>query len=224
MQSPVRKKRKVTSKLLERQPPPQLDFAPTSNTPKGKGSASQPINVSSTESTPATLRSTRKYTPLIFPDSPPALPKPANRGKAQHPGIQAIPRNTKRTTSPSVEYPELPIPKHQSGVRSPGQFPERVRSLGHIDPRYVTVESSSDEGAATEDGTTVPTIPRPGPSSSLIVEVHSNAPATYSASSPITIISDSEEEDFAWPSQFPRLDAAAIIELNALFGIPNQHR
>jgi hypothetical protein len=107
-----------------------------------------------------TPNSTREYTPLFFPESPPALPKPAKGGKHQHPRVQAIPRNTNHASSPSGEYPELPIPTNHSGVRSPGQYPERdsppSRSLGHIDPRCVYVESSSDEDAAADVGGNTP--------------------------------------------------------------------
>jgi hypothetical protein len=224
----------------------------TTRTPKAQGSASQPINISSTESTPAS-QSTREYTPLYFPESPTMLSKTANNRKRPHAGLQAIARNTNNgasSTSPSAQFPEPRIP----GVRPLGQYPEQAqasltppppdpsRSLGHIDPRYVSVESSSDEGAATDLGRIDPryvsvesssdegaatdandnsaiAVTRPGRNSSLIMEVHSDAPTTYQASSPVIIISDSEEEpEILWPH--PRLDADAIYQLNRLFGVP----
>lgn len=176
-----------------------------------------------------TPNSTREYTPLFFPESPPALPKPAKGGKHQHPGVQAIPRNTNHASSPSGEYPELPIPTNHSGIRSPGQYPERdsppSRSLGHIDPRCVYVESSSDEDAAADaGGNTAPTITRSVTSSSHIVELHGDAPAAYHASSPITIISDSEEEEIAWPPSIIRHTDDEVYEFAMLFGLPNQRQ
>jgi hypothetical protein len=238
MQSPVRKKRKLI-RLSERRPPPQPSFAPAFNTPKAKGSASHPISVSSTDSTPAS-RSTREYTPLLFPESPPVLSKIATRQKRPHAGIQAIPHSANNA---SGQYPEPPIP----GVSPPAQYPEQEsltlpppdpsRSLGHIDPRYVYVESSSDEDAVAdsnangarprhinsryvfidsssdEDAATnsnVNSAPS-GPSTSRIATVHSD----------VIIISDSEEEpepapEALWPN--PRTDAHAFYEMNMLFG------
>ena len=239
-QSPVRKKRKVNLKLLEREPPSQPPFSPAFSTPKAKGSASQPINVSSTDSTPAS-HSTRAYTPLFFPESPQISSKPANGRKRPHAGFQdihhqthnsanrsrdypesagvlAIPRNTPNVASPSGQYPEPRIPGEESLTPSP---PYPQRSLGHIDPRYVSVESSSDEGAATDSNDNSAAATPPGPSSSLRVEVHSDVPATFRAGSPIIIISDSEDEDEEpereklWPHPS---DTDTINKLNELFG------
>jgi hypothetical protein len=66
---------------------------------------------------------------------------------------------------------------------------------------------------------------RPGPSSSLAVEVHSDAPTTHHTGSPIIIISDSEEQEdedepkreLLWPHP---ADLDTINKLNALFGVP----
>lgn len=66
---------------------------------------------------------------------------------------------------------------------------------------------------------------RPGPSSSLVVEVHSDAPTTHDPGSPIIIISDSDEEgdenepkrELLWPHP---ADLDTIYKLNALFGVP----
>ena len=157
--------------------------------------------------------------------------KPADSRKRPHTGLQAIPHNTNKGASrisASGQYPEPRIP----GVSPLGQYPEEAqasltpppqdpsRSLGHVDPHYVFVESSSDEGATTDSNdNSAPAVTRPNLNSSLIMEVHSDAPTTYQASSPVIIISDSEEEpEMLWPH--PRLDADAIYELNMLFGIP----
>lgn len=233
-QSPVRKKRKVNLKRLEHEPLAQPPFSSAFSTPKGKGSASQPINVSSTESTPAS-HSTRAYTPLLFPESPPILSKPAKSRKRPHAefqthnsasrpgeypefaGVLANPRNTPNVASPSWQYPEPQIPGEESLTPSP---PYPTRSLGHIDPRYVYVESSSDEGAATDSNDNSVAA---GPSSSLIVEVHSDDPTTHHMGSPVIIISDSEEEEeeaereLTWPHP---TDHDSIYKLNALFGVP----
>jgi len=283
-QSPVWKKSKVNLKLLEHEPLAQWPFSSAFSTPKAKGSASQPINVSSTESTPAShlklleheplaqppfssafstpkakgsasqlinvsstkstpaSHSTCAYTLLYFPESPRILSKPANSRKHPHAGFQDIlhqthnssshpggypesagilanPRNTPNVTSPSRQYPELWIPGEKSLTFSP---PYPTHSLGHIDPHYVYVDSSSDEGAVTDSNDNSATAARPGPSSSLIVEVHSDAP-THHTGSPVIIISDSEEEEeeaehkLLWPHP---MDHDSIDKLNALFGAP----
>jgi hypothetical protein len=220
-------------------PPPQPSFVPTFNTPKAKGSASHPISVSSTDSTPAS-RSTREYTLLLFPESPPVLSKIATRQKHPHAGIQAIPHTADNA---SGQYPEPPIP----GVSPPVQYPEEESltlpspdpscSLGHIDPHYIYVESSSDEDAMADsnaNGTrphhinshyvfidsssekdaatnlNINSAPS-GPSTSRIATVHSD----------IIIILDSEKEpepvpEALWPN--PRTDAHAFYEMNMLFG------
>ena len=231
MQSPARKRQRLI-KFSEHRLPPQPPFAPAFSTPKAKGSASQPINVSSTETTPAS-HSTREYTPLYFPESPTIPSKPGNSHKrphsviphindnASHAGLQAIPHNTDNAASPtsSRQYPELTIP----GVSPLGQYPEQARasltppppdpscSLSHIDPHYVFVESSSDEGAMNDNSTPIAdTRPRPR-------QVHRGALTT-----PVIIISDSEEDpeeerETFWPHH---LDIDSIRKLNELFGVP----
>ena len=235
MQSPARKRQRLI-KISERRLPPQPPFAPAFSTPKAKGSASQPINISSTETTPAS-HSTREYTPLYFPESPTVPSKPGNSRKrphgviphindnASHARLQAIPRNTDNAASPtsSRQYPEPTIP----GVSPLGQYPEQSRasltppqpdpsrSLGHIDPHYVFVESSSDEDAATDskDNSTL-TVTRPR-------QVHSDAPTA-----PVIIISDSEEDleevpvrvrEELWPHP---MDHNSINKMKELFGPP----
>ena len=214
-QSPAQKKRRLI-KYLERRLPPQPPFAPAFSASKAKGSASQPINVSSTESSPAS-NSMREYTPLHFPESPPVPSKSANNRKCLHARFQAIPCNTDNAASPSGQYPELTIP----GVSPLGQYPEqaqasltpRLPDLGHIDPRYVFVESSSDEGTMNDNSTPIAdTRPRPR-------QVHRGAPTT-----PVIIISDSEEDpeeeperETFWPHH---LDIDSIRKLNELFGVP----
>jgi len=209
-----------------------------------KGSASQPISISSTEKTPASH--SREYTPLYFPESPVVLSKTTSNRKRLHAGLQAIPHGANNTGSPSGQYPAPPIP----GVSPLRQYPDQSqalpppdpsRSLGRIDPRYVFVESSSDEGSATDlnnsstptatrprptsslivlNDNSTPAATRPGPSSSLIVEVHSDAP-TYrtGTSSPIIVSSGSEDErePLEWPD--PLVDAHAFYEMNMLFGV-----
>ena len=243
VQSPVRKKRKVRTKPLEHESLSQPPFAPAFNTPKAKGSASQPINVSSAESTPES-QSTRSYTPLFFPESPPVLSKPANSRKRPHAGAQAIPKTHNAASRigkypasagvqaiphiiPNVPSPSVQHPERVSGVR---QYPKQSqpsptppppytsRSLGHIDPRNVYVESSSDDGDATDSNVNSAAANRPGPSSSLLVEAHSDAPTSYSRSSSVIEISDSEgESEIAWPHFIVRPDDDTIHELLMLF-------
>lgn len=182
-QSPARKKQRLI-KYSERRVLPQPPFAPAFSASKAKGSASQPINVSSTESTPAS-NSIREYTPLYFPESPPAPSKSANSRKRLHAGFQAIPRNADKAASRSGQFPEPIIP----GVSPLGQYPAQGQAPppdpGHIDPRYVFVDCSSDEDAATDwKENNTPTVTRPHPR-----QVHSDAPTT-----PVIIISDSEED------------------------------
>ena len=98
-------------------------------------------------------------------------------------------------------------------------------SLGHIDPRYIYVDSSSDEGAATDLNDNHAATTCPGPSSSLIVEVHSNAPMTHHISFPVIIILDldlEEECELMWcKSMWPDpMDHNSISKINELFGLP----
>ena len=220
-QSPARKKRRLI-KYSERRLPPQPPFAPAFSASKAKGSASQPINVSSTESSPAS-NSMREYTPLHFPESPPVPSKSANNHKRLHAGFQAIPCNADNAASPSGQYPEPTIPR----VSPLGQYPEQAQAsltpwlpdLGHIDPHYVFVESSSDKDAATDskdNSTLTVTCPRPRPR-----QVHSDTPTP-----PVIIISDSEEDleevpvrvgEELWPHP---MDHDSIDKMKELFGPP----
>ena len=169
----------------------------------------------------------REYTPLHFPESPPIPSKSANNHKRLHAGFQAIPRNADNAASPSGQYPEPTIP----GVSPLGQYPEqaqasltpRLPDLGHIDPRYVFVESSSDEDAATDskdNSTLTVTRPRPRPRPRPR-QVHSDAPTP-----PVIIISDSEEDleeapvrvgEELWPHP---MDHDSIDKMKELFGPP----
>ena len=208
--------------------------------------------------------------PLYFPESPPVPSKLANSQKRPHAGAQAIPK-THNAGSRTGEYPASAgvqaIPHLIPNIPNSGarQYPEQAQSspaplppypscsLSHIDPRYVFVESSSDDGdmthsnannaaaatrpyvsveSSSDDGdatdsninnATAATCP--GPSSSLIVEAHSDAPTRYCTSSPIIVISNSEEEsEIAWPPFIPRLDADAIHELHMLIPTGNQQQ
>jgi hypothetical protein len=224
-QSPARKKQRLI-KYAERRLLPQPPFSPAFSASKAKGSASQPINVSSTESSPAS-NSIREYTPLYFPESPPVPSKSANSRKRLHAGFQAIPRNADKAASPSGQYPEPTIPGVIPGVRPLGQYPEQAQAslappppdLGHIDPRYVFVESSSDEDAPTDSkDNSTPTVTRPRPRPR---QVHSDAPTP-----PVIIISDSEEDseeapvrvgEELWPHP---TDHDSINKMKELFGPP----
>ena len=236
-QSLVRKKCKVNLKHLEHKPLAQPPFSSAFSTPKAKGSASQLINISSTKSTPAS-HSMHAYMPLLFPELLSIISKPANSWKHPHAGFQ-----THNSTSCPREYPEstrvLANPHNTPNVASPSPKlwilgeesltpspPYAMCSLGHIDPCYVYVDSSSDEGTATDSNDNCAATTRPGPSSSLIVEVHSNAPTTHHISSPIIIILDSEEEEAecelmwhksTWPNP---TDHNSISKINELLGLP----
>jgi len=135
--------------------------------------------------------SSGQYSPLFFPNSPPSADHPMAQGTAG----DSVEQLAKIINSHKYPHHRAQATAHLNLTPSPQIFPPWVIVVDSSDDSVIAAtgatDSEEDNSLSYKNAVALPL-----PTSSLVVEFHSDLPVTLKANSSVIVIPDSDEEEF----------------------------